>query len=73
MSNFKCNKMKKIILISLAIFLNLSLVSCSESDDFDIVNNEGEVVLDEIQACCNGNGEIPPPPPPPPPTPPTNG
>lgn len=64
MSNFKNNKMKKVILIVLAVFLNLSFVSCSESDDFDIVNNEGSRVLKDITTCCNGNGEIPPPPPP---------
>ncbi len=50
----------------LAIFLNLSFISCSESDDFEIVNNEGSKVLEDITNCCNGNGEIPPPPPPPP-------
>lgn len=50
----------------LAILLNVSLISCSESDDLDFVNNEGSEVLEDIKTCCIGNGEIPPPPPPPP-------
>ena len=55
--------MKKIILITLTVFLNLSLFSCSESDDFDIQENQGVEVLDGTQACCDGNGELLPPPP----------
>lgn len=53
--------MKKIILIVFTVFLNVALTSCSQ----------GEIIedLEEVQACCDGNGEIlPPPPPPPPPT-----
>ncbi|WP_298881938.1 hypothetical protein [uncultured Polaribacter sp.] len=57
--------MKKIILITLTVFLNLSLLSCSESDDFDIENNTGTEVLNSSAECCDGNGEILPPPPPP--------
>jgi hypothetical protein len=60
--------MKKIILITLTVFLNMSLFSCSESDDFDIQENQGVEVQNEIQACCDGNEEILPPPPPPIPT-----
>ncbi|MCL7754995.1 hypothetical protein [Polaribacter sp. Z022] len=47
------------------VFLNLSLLSCSESDDFDIENNAGTEVLNSSAECCDGNGEILPPPPPP--------
>lgn len=56
--------MKKIILVTLTILFSLSLFSCSESDDFDLINNEGERVLENTQTCCSGNGEILPPPPP---------
>ncbi len=60
--------MKKIILITLTIFLNMSLFSCSESDDLDIQENQGVEVQNESKACCDGNEEILPPPPPKPTT-----
>ena len=60
--------MKKTFLIIVTVFLNLSLFSCSEADDFLTDENQGVEVLEETQACCGEEEEILPPPPPPPPT-----
>jgi hypothetical protein len=55
--------MKKIILITLTISLNLSLFYCFENDDFDIQENQGVEVLNETQTCCDRNGKLPQSPP----------
>jgi hypothetical protein len=66
LSNFKYNKMKKIILITLTVFLNMALFSCSEDDDFLTDESQKNEITQETQACCGEDGELPPPPPPPP-------
>ncbi|MBW2937550.1 hypothetical protein KXJ69_05500 [Aureisphaera sp. CAU 1614] len=50
--------MRKIILISLTVFLNLVLFSCTPQ--------ERALNGTEYQDCCGDGGNIPPPPPPPP-------
>ena len=56
----KHNKMKKIYIILLAVFLNMAFFSCTPNS----INEDSQTP----QACCGEEGEILPPPPPPPPT-----
>jgi hypothetical protein len=51
------NKMKKISIALLIVFLNATLFSCTPED---IAENEIQV-----EACCGDGEDIPPPPPPP--------
>ena len=55
----KFNKMKKIYLVLLTVFLNFAFFSCTP----EALNENVNVP----QACCDDDGDIPPPPPPPPP------
>ena len=52
--------MKKIYLLLLTVFLNVTFSSCTKEDLTDVKN-------DAVQAddCCGEDGDIPPPPPPP--------
>lgn len=53
--------MKRLFLIILALFINVSFFSCTSLDDDLEYQNQVET-----QDCC-GDGETDPPPPPPPP------
>lgn len=60
MSNFNNTKMKKIYIITLTVFLNCVLFSCTPENLSDEINT--------TQLCCGQDGDIDPPPPPPQPT-----
>jgi len=51
--------MKKIYIILFTVFLNMGLFSCTPQS----ITSD----LQDTQACCGDDGELPPPPPPPPP------
>lgn len=55
--------MKRLFLIALTVFLNVTFFSCTSLDE-DAEYQQQEALE---QGCC-GTGENPPPPPPPPPT-----
>ncbi|MDG1729054.1 MAG: hypothetical protein P8I04_04180 [Algibacter sp.] len=50
--------MKKIILITLTVFLNLALFSCSPQE----IVESGPSATDTETGCCGDDGEILPPP-----------
>ncbi len=54
--------MKRLFLIILTVFLNVSFFSCTSLDE-DEYENPSQILT---QGCC-GDGETDPPPPPPPP------
>ena len=54
------NKMKKIYLIMLTVFLNFAMFSCSPQT----IADGGDPQLTEEQDCCGDGSTIPPPPPP---------
>ncbi len=56
---FKYNKMKKIYVIILTVFLNVVLFSCTPT-------SMQEDVPSATVDCCDEDGDIDPPPPPPP-------
>jgi hypothetical protein len=51
--------MKKVLYLFTLLFMAINIFSCNPESMADEV---------ELQACCDGNGEIEPPLPPPPPT-----